>query len=70
MLNCLTNMFNQVEYVDKSGFNLTAAQAHDNLIEANMQALKSTYDLNEKLFKSVIGNLNWAKFAERIQTQL
>ena len=36
MLNCLTNAFNQVEYKNNSGFVLTASQARNNLIEANM----------------------------------
>ena len=46
MMNCLTRVFNQVQYQSGSGFVLSASQARDNMIEANMQALKSTYDLN------------------------
>jgi hypothetical protein len=59
-------VFNQVQYQSGSGFVLSASQARDNMIEANMQALKSTYDLNSKQFKDVIGNLNWLKFSDRI----
>lgn len=32
--------------------------------------MSEIYDLNNTIFKDVIGSLNWKKFAERIKTQL
>lgn len=40
------------------------------LIELNINALSEIYDLNNTIFKDVIGSLNWKKFADRISTQL
>ena len=35
-----------------------------------MTAMRDRFDLNAGQFKELIGNLNWKKFSERIQTQL
>ena len=35
-----------------------------------MTAMRNRYELNQSQFKELIGNLNWKKFSERIQTQL
>jgi len=41
------------------------------LIELNMNVFCQTYsDLSKDQIKETIGNLNWSKFAERIQLQL
>jgi hypothetical protein len=36
----------------------------------NTNALSQTYELDEDLFKDLIGHLNWKKFSERMQEQL
>ena len=42
----------------------------NNLIEANMNAMRGSYELDKGLYKEMIGNLNWKKFSDRIQNQL
>ena len=35
-----------------------------------MNAMRGSYELDNALYKDMIGNLNWTKFADRIQNQL
>jgi|688.fasta_scaffold533143_1 hypothetical protein len=68
MLNSLLRSgFSLVEYKAKAKFALPRSLKNQNLIEANMNALSQTYDLDEDLFKELIGHLNWRKFSDRVQ---
>lgn len=67
MINCFQSVFNAIEYVPNSSFILPRNMAQNNLIESNMTCMRNRYELNEALFKDLIGNLNWKKFSERIQ---
>lgn len=70
LLNNLLNCFLQVDYTAQSKFDLPKSVTHNNLVELNMNALRGSYQVDEGQFKELIGNLNWKKFAERIQEQL
>lgn len=71
MLNSLLSSgFSQVDYKAKSKFVLSKSLKNNILIEVNMNALSQTYDLDQDLFKDLIGHLNWKKFSERVQDQL
>ena len=71
MLNSLLSSgFSQVDYRASSKFNLSKSLKNQILIEVNMNALSQTYDLDDALFKDLIGHLNWKKFSERLQEQL
>ena len=70
MINSFKHAFNQVEYKSQSKFILPRNLTSNNLIEANMNAMKTSYDLDKELYKDLIGNLNWKKFSDRIQNQL
>ena len=65
-MNCLQSVFNTIEYVPGSSFILPRNMTQNNLVESNMTAMKSRYELNESQFKELIGNLNWKRFSERI----
>lgn len=78
-LNSFCHEFSAIEYncgghTNGPKFNLPKSLKHDNLIEVNMSALAQEnggYDqIDREHFKEVFGNLNWNKFAERIQNQL
>ena len=66
MINCFKHAFNQVEYKSQSKFILPRNLTSNNLVEANMNAMRTSYDLDKGLYKDLIGNLNWQKFSERI----
>jgi len=70
MINCFQAVFNNIEYIPSSSFILPRNMTQNNLIESNMTAMHNRYDLNSAQFKELIGNLNWKRFAERIQAQL
>lgn len=70
LMSCLSKIFNHVEYAQHSTFDLPKSLKNHNLVEANLTALKETYELDALLFKETIGNLNWKKFAERLSQQL
>lgn len=71
MLNSLLSSgFSQVDYRSASKFNLSKSLKNQILIEVNLNALSQTYDLDETLFKDLIGHLNWKKFSDRLQEQL
>lgn len=71
MLNSLLSSgFSEVEYRDKSKFALSKSLKNQILIEVNINALSQTYELDQDLFKDLIGHLNWKKFSERMQEQL
>jgi hypothetical protein len=71
MLNSLLSSgFSQVDYRSASKFNLSKSLKNQILIEVNLNALSQTYDLDENLFKDLIGHLNWKKFSDRLQEQL
>jgi hypothetical protein len=70
MINCFQAVFNNIEYTPNSSFILPRNMTQNNLIESNMTALHNRYELNSAQFKELIGNLNWKRFAERIQAQL
>lgn len=71
MLNSLLSSgFSEVEYRDKSKFALSKSLKNQILIEVNINALSQTYELDQELFKDLIGHLNWKKFSERMQEQL
>ena len=68
MLNSLLRSgFSEVEYKTNSKFVVPRSLKNNNLIETNMNALSQTYELDQDLFKDIIGHLNWSKFAERVQ---
>lgn len=66
LINSLCNCFNQVEYFKSSKFDLSSSLKHHNLVEANLTAMRETFELDTNQFKEVIGNLNWKKFSDRI----
>ena len=70
MINSFKHAFNQVEYTPNARFVLPRSLTTNNLIEANMNAMRGSYELDKTLYKDMIGNLNWTKFADRIQNQL
>ena len=70
MINCFKHAYNQVEYIPNAQFNLPRNLTSNNLIEANMNAMRGSYELDKGLYKEMIGNLNWKKFSDRIQNQL
>jgi len=71
LLNNLLNCFVSVDYsASNSTINLPKSITHNNLVELNMNTLRGLYKVDENQFKELIGNLNWKKFAERIQEQL
>ena len=70
MINCFKQAFNQVEYTQNSRFVLPRNLTSNNLVEANMNAMRGSYELDKSLYKELIGNLNWKKFSDRIQNQL
>ena len=68
MLNSLLRSgFSEVEYKTNSKFVVPRSLKNNNLIETNMNVLSQTYELDQDLFKDIIGHLNWSKFAERVQ---
>lgn len=69
-LNSFYKDLNSIEYPDKSKFQLPKSLKHENLVEINMNAFQETYELDKQYFKELIGNLNWHKFGDRIQSQL
>ena len=70
MIQSFKHAFNQVEYAPNALFNLPRNLTSNNLIEANMNAMRGSYELDKGLYKEMIGNLNWKKFSDRIQNQL
>lgn len=70
MINQFRHVFNNIEYIPGSSFVLPRNMTQNNLVESNMTAMRNNYELDQKQFKELIGNLNWGKFSERIQSQL
>jgi hypothetical protein len=46
LLSCLSKIFNHVEYAKHSTFDLPKSLKNHNLVEANLTALKETYELD------------------------
>ena len=59
-----------MEYTPNALFVLPRNLTSNNLIEANMNAMRGSYELDKNQYKEKIGNLNWKKFSDRIQNQL
>ena len=70
VINCFKHAFNQVEYTPNARFVLPRNLTSNNLIEANMNAMRGSYELDKALYKEMIGNLNWKKFSDLMEQEL
>ena len=55
----LSSGFSEVDYRARAKFALSKSLKNQILIEVNTNALSQTYELDEDLFKDLIGHLNW-----------
>ena len=70
-LNQFYQQYSRIEYQKSSRLQISKSIKNENLIELNVNAFCQTFaDLSKDQIKDTIGNLNWGKFAERIQHQL
>ena len=65
-LNHFYNELNCIEYKSNAKLSFPKSIKHDILMETNTNAFQETYNLDKQIIKSLIGNLNWHKFADRI----
>jgi hypothetical protein len=72
-LNEIYAHYSSIDYStadNQTWFEFSKTIRNNILVELNINALSDLFDLNNTVFKEVIGSLNWKKFAERIKTQL